>query len=74
TRVVATVTLENGKVVTAENKNLTGDPTTIFPPTPTPTPTPTPAEKDACKNGGWKTFTNPSFKNQGQCVSYTNHH
>jgi hypothetical protein len=21
-----------------------------------------------CKNGGWKTFTNPTFKNQGQCV------
>jgi hypothetical protein len=27
-----------------------------------------------CKNGGWKTFTNPSFKNQGQCVSYMAHH
>lgn len=25
--------------------------------------------KDDCKNGGWKTFTNPKFKNQGQCVS-----
>lgn len=22
----------------------------------------------ACKNGGWKTFTNPKFKNQGQCI------
>lgn len=22
-----------------------------------------------CKNGGWKTFTTPKFKNQGQCVS-----
>jgi hypothetical protein len=22
----------------------------------------------ACKKGGWKTFTNPTFKNQGQCV------
>jgi uncharacterized protein YjdB len=32
TRVVATVTLANGKVVTAENTTLTGDPTTIFPP------------------------------------------
>jgi hypothetical protein len=21
-----------------------------------------------CKKGGWKTFTNPTFKNQGQCV------
>ena len=30
-RVEATVTLANGKVVTAENTNLTGDPSTIFP-------------------------------------------
>jgi hypothetical protein len=29
-----------------------------------------PTSKDQCKNGGWKTFTNPSFKNQGECVSY----
>jgi hypothetical protein len=28
----------------------------------------------ACKKGGWKTMTNPSFKNQGQCVSYPAHH
>ncbi len=28
-----------------------------------------PESKDDCKAGGWKTFTNPSFKNQGQCVS-----
>lgn len=28
----------------------------------------------ACKKGGWKTFTNPSFKNQGKCVSYMAHH
>jgi len=26
-----------------------------------------------CKNGGWKTMTHPSFKNQGQCVSYFAH-
>ncbi|MFZ2149627.1 MAG: hypothetical protein WAV15_00490 [Minisyncoccia bacterium] len=31
TKVVATVVLENGKEVTAENTNLTGDPETIFP-------------------------------------------
>lgn len=37
TKVVATVTLANGKVVTAENDNLTGDPTTIFPPPAAPT-------------------------------------
>ncbi len=28
----------------------------------------------ACKKGGWKSFTSPSFKNQGQCVSYMAHH
>jgi hypothetical protein len=33
-----------------------------------------PTSKSACKHGGWKSFTNPSFKNQGQCVSYVNHH
>jgi hypothetical protein len=37
TRVVATVTLANGKVVTAENTVVTGDPTTIFPPVATTT-------------------------------------
>jgi len=41
TKVVATVTLANGKVVTAENINLTGDPTTIFPPVVVTTSTPT---------------------------------
>ena len=37
-------------------------------------PTPTaPSSKNACKHGGWKQFSNPKFKNQGQCVSYWNH-
>jgi len=41
--------------------------------TPEP-PAPTvPTDKDQCKKGGWQTFTNPSFKNQGQCVSYVQH-
>ena len=26
-----------------------------------------------CKKGGWKTFTSPTFKNQGQCVKYLVH-
>lgn len=173
TRVVATVTLEDGQVVIAENTLLTGDPTTIYPPAPVsdttpdtftfidqtgvalntliesnqitvtginattsvsvtggeysvngaaytaiagivvtgdtvkvrhtsaattntsvntvltiggvtdtftsttladvPPPVVTPTDKDQCKSNGWKTFTNPTFKNQGQCVSYTNH-
>jgi hypothetical protein len=30
----------------------------------------TPTSKDQCKDGGWQTFTNPSFKNQGDCVSF----
>jgi hypothetical protein len=33
-----------------------------------------PTSKDQCKKGGWKNFNNPSFKNQGQCVSYYEHH
>jgi YVTN family beta-propeller protein len=28
---------------------------------------------DQCKAGGWQTFTNPKFKNQGECVSFVNH-
>jgi hypothetical protein len=27
------------------------------------------ANKDQCKNDGWKTSTSPAFKNQGDCVS-----
>jgi hypothetical protein len=26
-----------------------------------------------CKNGGWKSFTSPKFKNQGQCVKFVIH-
>ena len=29
-----------------------------------------PANKDECKKGGWQIFDNPSFKNQGDCVSF----
>ncbi len=31
-----------------------------------------PTSADQCKNGGWATFNNPSFKNQGQCIQYVN--
>ncbi len=27
-------------------------------------------DKKQCKKNGWKTFTNPTFKNQGACISY----
>ena len=39
-----------------------------------PVPVGPPTTKAQCKHGGWKTFTNPSFKNQGQCVSFVAHH
>jgi YVTN family beta-propeller protein len=32
-----------------------------------------PTNKDQCKNGGWENFTNPTFKNQGQCIKFVNH-
>ncbi len=69
-KVVATVTLENGKIVTAENTLLVGDPTTIYPVTPPVVTAPT--NKNQCKKGGWKLFTDLGFKNQGKCVSYVN--
>jgi hypothetical protein len=33
-----------------------------------------PTSKAQCKKGGWRTFADPSFKNQGQCVSWFEHH
>jgi 5'-nucleotidase/UDP-sugar diphosphatase len=29
-----------------------------------------PTTKDECKDGGWQTFTDPGFKNQGQCIAF----
>jgi hypothetical protein len=37
------------------------------------TPPPVLTDKEQCKKGGWQTFTNPSFKNQGQCISHAQH-
>lgn len=36
----------------------------------------TPPNKDACKDGGWQTYTDGQgqpFKNQGQCVAWADH-
>jgi hypothetical protein len=33
-----------------------------------------PTDKDQCKQGGWQTFTQPTFKNQGDCVSFVVSH
>lgn len=38
-------------------------------------PVPPPQSKAECKNGGWETFNDPAFKNQGDCVSFVvSHH
>lgn len=29
-----------------------------------------PTDKNQCKSSGWQTFNNPSFKNQGDCISH----
>jgi probable HAF family extracellular repeat protein len=31
---------------------------------------PRPTNKDQCKNNSWKTFTNPTFKNEGDCIQF----
>lgn len=54
---------------TADLSNITFNGVTQVPAAPT-----SPTAKADCKKGGWKTFTDPSFKNQGQCVSWFNHH
>jgi hypothetical protein len=33
-----------------------------------------PTAKSQCKKGGWRNFTSPKFKNQGQCVAGYEHH
>ena len=43
----------------------------------TEVPVPTvngPTSKSQCKHDGWKTFTSPTFRNQGKCVSWFEHH
>jgi hypothetical protein len=32
-----------------------------------------PVDKDQCKDSDWQQFNIPAFKNQGQCVAFTNH-
>ncbi len=31
-----------------------------------------PTNAQACKDGGWRNFRTPVFKNQGACVSHVN--
>jgi hypothetical protein len=48
--------------------------TVAFRITATPTLVAPPTSKEQCKNDGWKTFNDPSYENQGECVSYVTSH
>lgn len=50
----------NGKGFLIDNVSLNSGPVLIGPP----------ENKEVCKKDGWKEFNNPTFKNQGDCVSY----
>lgn len=63
--VTATATVTPTPIVSA---TLTPTPIVSF--TPTPIVGEAPTSLDQCKNDGWRRFTNPRFKNQGDCVSY----
>ncbi len=58
----AAATAGNGFLI--DNLSLLSGPVLVGPPT----------SKNECKNGGWENFNNPSFKNQGACVSYVEKH
>jgi hypothetical protein len=67
TRVVATVTLGDGTVVTAENDTLAGDPTTIFATSTTATTTPPVASTTASISGEvYNDLNNNGVKNAGE--------
>lgn len=55
--------LDAGNGFLIDNYSAFSGPTLVGPPT----------SKDQCKGNGWMTFNNPTFKNQGACVSFTNH-
>ncbi len=53
-----------GKGFYFDNLTTTSGPILVNPPT----------DKKQCKDGDWKTFNNPAFKNQGQCEDYVEKH
>jgi hypothetical protein len=59
-----------GAVSAADQNVTTGDIVVHDEPVVEPPPA-TPTTKEQCKNQGYKTF---GFDNQGQCVSFVNHH
>jgi hypothetical protein len=53
-----------------QDTNWTPNGTVAMKITASPTAVPAPTSKNQCMNNGWATFNNPSFKNQGDCVSF----
>jgi len=53
-----------------QDTNWAPNGTVAFEITATPPLVGPPTSKDQCKNDGWRSFNNPAFKNQGDCVSY----
>jgi hypothetical protein len=53
-----------------QDTNWTPNGTVAFRITATPTLVGPPTSKDQCKDDGWKSFNNPAFENQGNCVSF----
>lgn len=53
-----------------EDTNWAPNGTVAFKITATPALVAPPTSKDQCMKSGWVTFNNPSFKNQGDCVSF----
>jgi hypothetical protein len=51
---------DSGNGFLFDNLSLFSGPILVGPPT----------NINQCKNNGWKTFNNPTFRNQGQCVSF----
>ena len=53
-----------GVAVVAATTTTEGPTTTTLAPT-------QPETRHECKNGGWRNYQNPSFKNEGECKAYT---
>jgi hypothetical protein len=68
---IQTVDVLNDVQGTADLSHITVNGTTEVP---VPTTVNGPTSKSQCKHGGWRTFTSPKFRNQGECVSWYEHH
>jgi YVTN family beta-propeller protein len=60
-----TTTITQTATDAGENQSSCQQTVTVVPNTPT--------DKDQCKHDGWRNFTNPTFKNEGDCVSFMVH-